>query len=394
MVRALAVAMFAAATVAPQCGTSGSPGASSGAVQNFQSIVVNAGPANEYLDGAFTTVTICVPGQSACQTIDGILVDTGSTGLRVLSDRLSLQLPQQSDPAAAPVVECAPFADGFTWGPVRTADIKMAGEQASNVPLQVIGGPGFPVIPPSCSSNGAPEQTVDALGANGILGVGVFRQDCGPACTVAGSSNPGFYYSCPASSGCRIVAESLTQQVQNPVALFASDNNGVMIQLPSVAPGGAPAVSGMLVFGIGTQADNALGTAKVLTLDGDGNFTTTYASQSIASTYVDSGSNGIFFLDSATTGLPTCPLSTDFYCPATLQTLSATNRGLNGASSTVTFTVGNVDALPASITAAAEVAGPNPGGFAWGLPFFFGRSVFTAFEATSTPGGSGPYIAY
>jgi hypothetical protein len=393
MVRALALAMFAAATVsAQQCGSGSSPG-STNAVPNFQTIAVNAGPANSYFDGAFTTVTICLPGQSSCQTIDGILVDTGSTGLRVLSDRLSLQLPQQNDPSGAPVVECAPFVDGFTWGPVRTADIKMAGEQASSVPVQVIGAPGFSVIPPSCSSNGAPEQTVDTLGANGILGVGVFRQDCGFACTVTGASNAGLYYSCPAS-GCRIVPEPLAQQLQNPVALFATDNNGVMIHLPTVAPGGAPAVSGMIVFGIGTQANNALGAAKVLTLDGDGNFTTTYASQSIGSTYVDSGSNGIFFLDSATTGLPICPVSTDFYCPATLQTLSATNRGVNGASSSVAFTVGNVDRLAATVTAAAEVAGPNPGGFAWGLPLFFGRSVFTAFEAASTPGGTGPYIAY
>ena len=48
---------------------------------------------------------------------------------------------------------------------------------------------------------GAAENTLDALGANGVLGVGLFRQDCGSACVSLGSSNPGFYYSCP-SSGC------------------------------------------------------------------------------------------------------------------------------------------------------------------------------------------------
>ena len=37
---------------------------------------------------------------------------------------------------------------------------------------------------------------------------------------------------------------------------------------------------------------------------------------------------------------------------------------------------------------------PDPTGFGWGLPFFFGRSVFTAFEGKSTPGGPGPYVAF
>lgn len=389
MLRASLFALSAAAVVTPQqCG----PSSSAASTQNFQALVVNAGPAGDYIDGAFTTVTICVPGQSACQTIDGVLVDTGSTGLRIVASKLTLQLPQQNDASGAPIAECAQFADGFTWGPVQAADVKLGGEQAGSVPIQVIGSPAFPTIPQACAHTGAAEQTVDAVGANGILGVGVFKQDCGLGCVATGSSNPGFYYACP-SSGCRLTAEALSQQVQNPVALFATDNNGVVIQLPAVAAGGATAVSGMIMFGIGTQTDNALGSAHVLTLDADGNFTTIYNGQTIASTYIDSGSNGTFFLDSATTGLPTCALSTDFYCPTATQTLSATNRGVNGATSAVTFTVGNIDALGATITAAAEVAGPNPGGFDWGLPFFFGRTVFTAFEGTTT-GGVGPYVAY
>jgi hypothetical protein len=32
--------------------------------------------------------------------------------------------------------------------------------------------------------------------------------------------------------------------------------------------------------------------------------------------------------------------------------------------------------------------------FDWGLPFFYGRNVYAAVEQQSTPGGSGPYIAY
>jgi hypothetical protein len=394
MKRLLILAVVAFATAAPTCGggaSSSSGSSSSTPAMNFQSIVVNAGPANNYFNGAFTSVTICVPGSSSCQTIGGILVDTGSTGLRVLGSAVTLALPQQTDASGATVAECFSFLDGFTWGPVQSADIKMGGEQASNAAVQIIGT--TPAVPAACASSGTSENTLDTLGANGVLGVGLFREDCGPTCAATGSSNPGVYYSCPAS-GCRIIAQPLARQLQNPIALFATDNNGVVIQLPSVPVGGAPTSTGMMIFGIGTQSDNALGAAKVLTVDANGNLSTSYGSQTYGGSYIDSGSNGVFFLDTKTTGLPLCASNTDFYCPATLQTQSATIRGVNGASSAVSFNVGNADELNGRFNAFNEVAGPNPGGFAWGLSFFFGRTIFTAIEGQTTPGGAGPYFAF
>ena len=41
-----------------------------------------------------------------------------------------------------------------------------------------------------------------------------------------------------------------------------------------------------------------------------------------------------------------------------------------------------------------DLAGPLSGMVDLGLPFFFGRNVFTAIEGKSTPGGTGPYSAY
>ena len=61
-------------------------------------IVVNAGPAGaqtDFVNGLFVSVTLCVPGSSNCQIIDGISVDTGSTGLRVLSSALTIPLAQE-----------------------------------------------------------------------------------------------------------------------------------------------------------------------------------------------------------------------------------------------------------------------------------------------------------
>jgi hypothetical protein len=240
------------------------------------------------------------------------------------------------------------------------------------------------------------EDDLSGLGANGILGVGNYPQDCGTACTVSGPSNPGLYYVCPAT-GCQITTVSLANQLQNPVVLFPADNNGVIIQLPAVT-GAQTSVSGSLIFGIGTQSNNGLGSATVYTIDpGTGNFTTVFNNTTYQdAAFLDSGSNGIYFLDAATTGLPICTDATFWYCPAGTQNFSATNQGANGATASFNFVVGNADTLTANPNDAAVngLAGPNSGVFDWGLPFFFGRSVFTAIEGQSTPGGVGPYWAY
>ncbi len=363
--------------------------------ENVQPITVNSGPAGNYVNGPFTSVTVCTPGSSTCQTIDGVLVDTGSSGLRLLSSALTVSLTQQTSSDGNPIVECFPFVSGVTWGPVQTADVQIAGEKASSVPVQVISATDF-AIPGSCSDQGPAQNTLNALGANGILGVGNFAQDCGGACVATGAGNPSVYYKCP-SSGCVATGETLAQQVPNPVTMFPSDNNGVILELPAVtAP--VASVSGSLVFGIGTQSNNGLGSASVYTLNGNGNFTTTYKGQAYNQSFLDSGSNGLYFLTPSAAGIAVCPDASFFYCPSSTQNLSATNQGANGTSGTVNFSVGNADTLFNSNptgSAFVDLAGPNSlNGFDWGLPFFFGRNVYTAIEGTSTPGGPGPYWAY
>ena len=362
---------------------------------NVQPIVVNAGPDNDYANGVFTSVTVCAPSSSNCQTINGILVDTGSYGLRLLSSAgggaLTLSLPQQNS-GSNPVGECAPFVSGYTWGPVQSADVKMAGEVASNVPVQII-DPSFAAVPSDCSSGGVPESdTLQTLGANGILGVGPFAQDCGGACTQTGPGNLGLYYQC-VSTSCSVIAEPLPQQVQNPVALFATDNNGVIIELPSLS-NPAASLTGSMVFGIGTQSNNALGSATVFPVNTNAEFSTTFKGQSYPA-FVDSGSNGFFFLDESLTGLTVCSNNSGFYCPGSAANLSAvTDSG--SATASVSFTIANADTLFANQTAFVfnSLGGPNPGTFDWGLPFFFGRNVFNAIEGKSTPAGSGPFWAY
>jgi Protein of unknown function (DUF3443) len=394
-------AVAALLVLASACGGGGGSGGGSGGGDtigspgpNVQAIAVNTGPAGDYVNGLFTSVTICVPGSSSCQTIDGVLVDTGSVGLRLVASVVTLPLPQQPSPGGAPLIECNQFQDSFQWGPVLLADVKLAGEQAGGVPIQLIGGTDIDV-PDACSSSGVPPQhTVGELGANGILGLGLFRQDCGPACALSGSRNPGIYYSCSGSS-CVPSAVGLDQQVQNPVWRFTQDNNGVIVQLPSVPSLGAPSVSGSLIFGIGTRSNNGLGSAQVYRTDDIGNITTVFQGQSYPASFVDSGSNGLYFLDSATSGLQACRENDSFYCPPTTASLTATNRGASGTSAAVNFTVANaVTLFGTPNNAFSNLGGTNAGAFDWGLPFFYGRNVYTAIELSTTPGGSGPYFAY
>lgn len=382
------------------CGGGGGGGGDSAPVaptQNVQPITVDGGP-EAVPDIAFTSVTICAPGSTTnCQTIDHIQVDTGSVGLRIISSVLSpaLSLPQQLDANGNPLAECAQFADGFSWGSVKVGDMSIAGEKASSLPIQVIGDPAFPTIPFSCSSSGPPENTVPTFGANGLLGVGLFLQDCGAGCVQ--SAIPGTYYSCP-SSGCRSTQVALNKQLQNPVALFGADNNGVIIQLPAVPAAGMATVTGSLIFGIGTQADNGLGGATVLSVNPNtGDIGTTFGGVAHPNSYIDSGSSLLFFGSSA---YPLCTgPAAGLYCPPSTQNLAATLQGSNGAVSAITFSVANADQLfnaNPSFNAFNDIAAPNSDAtsFAWGLPFFFGRSVYTAIETRSTPGGAGPYFAF
>ena len=368
------------------------------AVMNVQPISVDPGPAG-IPNLAFTSVTICSSQNPAnCQTIDHVQIDTGSSGLRIMASILSplLSLQQQTYAAGNPVVECAQFVDGYMWGPVKAANIKIAGEVANAVPVQIIGDPAFSaLVPASCSNGLAAENTVQSFGANGLLGLSVFKQDCGSAC--ASSAIPGFYYLCP-STGCQPTALGAAQQLQNPVALFASDNNGVVIELQAVPATGAATVSGSLVFGIGTQTNNGLGSAKVLTVDPNtGHLITLFNNQTYSNSFVDSGSNGFFFADGS---IPDCTDASFFYCPAATLNLSATLQGINATMGAVGFNVANADMLfsgnSSSYAAFVNLAGTSADGtsFDWGLPFFFGRTVFTAIEGQNTAAGMGPYVAF
>ena len=348
--------------------------------------------APSYVNQPCVSVTICEPGTSSCQTIDDVLLDTGSVGLRVFKQVLAVSLPLASSPGGGSLAECVQYADMTAdWGPVAMADVVLANEPAVRVPIQVIDAT-FGSVPSSCTS---PETGPSSL--NGVLGVGVFVEDCGAPCPVQAN----MYFAWNGSTTTGVTVDS-SSQVQNPVALLPLDNNGIIVTLPDVPGAGALAVEGSLVLGIGTRANNVPVQATALRLDGYGEFTTTVAGGSaIPGSFVDTGSNGFFFAPPAS--ITPCGDYPDWFCPSVTLSYSGTNGpspGYPGAASQVHFQIGNFDALVVRPTNGngvfAQIGGgavPSAG-FDWGLPFFLGRTVYLGIDGRPTSLGTGPVLAY
>src|SRR5207302_9687376 len=102
--------LLATALVLAPCGGSSHHDSIATSGSSVQRLVVNAGRAGNYANGLFVTIAVCGPSTSNCQAIDGVLVDTGSYGLRILSSNgggeLTLPLPPQTDSNGNPIGEC------------------------------------------------------------------------------------------------------------------------------------------------------------------------------------------------------------------------------------------------------------------------------------------------
>ncbi len=399
--------LTSAAVAVSSCGggSSSSSPAPAPAAANVAQLVVDGGPTvGGTINQAYVTITVCVPGTSTCQDIDHVWVDTGSSGLRLIASSFTASLPTSKDGSGNVIANCAQFVSSYSWGAVRTADVKIAGKSASSVPIQVIADSAVPATAPGSCATGSPLTMTSQLGANGLLGIGVFQQDCGPGC--ASSAVPAFYYTCPGGT-CGSVTMATNLQLQNVVGLFTTDNNGSLIQLPALTASGAATATGSLIFGINTQTNNQMGTGVVafaadpgLTVGsnpGDIKTTTTYGDMSEPASYIDSGSNGYFFNNSSITACTGA--NTGFFCPSSPVMLSATMLPYNSSTPSFTYSFTIVHVATFTGNAANNIGGPGgsctgiPCTFDWGLPFFYGRSVFTALEGTTIAGNTGPFFA-
>lgn len=378
---------------------------------NVQAVRVGPGPAGapRVANVLYTQVRVCAPNDASnCQIIDHVLVDTGSTGLRLLKSAVTPAL-RAALPGSS-VYSCVQFLDGnYMWGPVVKADVSMGGDQlrnltASSLPIQlVINATELPAPHEDCAGTAADaaersNDDVSKLGANGILGIGSAQQDCGSDC--ANFLGNGRYYTYTTTVTGTTVA--LSEQLQQPVSRFASDNNGTVIALPLVPATGASVANGWLIFGIGTQSNNALGSATVFRFTDPSQyaqFFTAYGAKTGLQGFIDSGSNGLFFGSRSEPAFAFCPdgaAPSPWYCPASTVPLAVTNRSLVNAGTTraVDLSIANATALFNNTAAYAysNLAGDigEPGLFDFGLPFFYGRRVFTSIASE----GQAPYVAY
>jgi len=421
---------------------------------NTTEVVVDGGPGSfsfGAMNTPYVTVTVCAPNSTKCVTLDHVFLDTGSYGLRVLKSRVSaLSLPAmtlaadaQLQTPAGTVLECYPFVLGGLWGPMARADVHMAGETATAIPIQLIDDTGSTnlTVPDDCiAAAGGRSPTgqspifdsAQSLQANGILGIGMMGFDCGVTCVTGSYAEFHIqYYVCPdgVTANCRAAAIPIDQQTQNPVVHFVPDdgnpqpdNNGTIISLPALPALGAGVAKGRLVFGIGTRSNNQIAPgAKILSVDANPlspsylYFTTTLGSMSYPYSYIDSGSNAYFFNDASirqACASSAGALSGGWYCPpGTASALrSAIMSDVVGSMVSVDFSIANADVLFSGSSSAFANLGGSLGldpldcqvtktcrypekTFVWGLSFFFGRSVYTSIwgQALST---NGPWNAF
>ncbi len=126
-----------------------------------------------------------------------------------------------------------------------------------------------------------------------------------------------------------------------------------------------------------------------------------YNGNTYAYSFIDSGSNLYFFLPSAIS-ITQCSSSSlsGYYCPSAEQTLGLTvYSATQSTSTTASISIGNTQTLVAdsSLHAFNNIGTVNSAianSIDLGMPFFYGRWVFSALEGASTSAGTGPYVAF
>ena len=141
-------------------------------------------------------------------------------------------------------------------------------------------------------------------------------------------------------------------------------------------------------------------------MDDNGFFTTQYQGRAIINSAIDSGTNGYAFSDT------TIPTTGEWYTPTSERSLSATMEATNGSGhrspcrsrSAMRPTRWRAASRPMTTSACTSPACLfydvstdtmlSEEGFLWGLPFFYGRSVYTVLENAKVGTQAGPFVAF
>ncbi len=228
---------------------------SSGAAQSEVNIVpveVRRPSSSEVNNQLFVDVTVC-NAQQQCQTVPDVLVDTGSSGLRLFRPALQgLDLDAVTVLDKRPMALWERFGSGDLWGKLHWARVRIGGvETTETMPINVFdrSSPGEQL--PAGYGGRDLRDEADGIAGNGILGISPQRYSRGRYFAFAGA------HGTPSKFDWDRVKVKKSLQLANPIGHFPEPyNNGNVINLPEVdASSGQKTVQGWLGLGIGQPTE-------------------------------------------------------------------------------------------------------------------------------------------
>ena len=359
------------------------------------SISSNSGVCSRTINGPCVSVTICSPtNPTSCQTIDDILIDSGSVGLRIFSSELNSSL-RNSLPAESinnqPIANCVGYGDlSVNWGPVAIANISLGNESTTkSIPILLIDA--------SYIDNGAAcLQNYNSTGQtfhlqtspadfryNGILGVASRVYD-----------NVTDYFSCTNSSCSKspTIKDNNSQLLANPIAFLPkSYESGITFKFPVIGNRGAINAVGYAVFGVGSNKDNTFESdVKIYPISNCTDvficMPTTLEGSSIEHGFLDTGSNFFYFNDANIK-----KNNYGYYIPSSIITLSPINNSIP-----TNINIANYDIITKTRNTSFNNNGVKTDDniLDYGLPFFFGKTIYICFAGMTCNGIAGPYWAF
>lgn len=365
---------------------------SAAAADGAPEIPLSVSTSNSGFNRLLVTVKVCVPGTQKCTTIPNIMVDTGSTGLRLQAFALSSssQLPALIGGDGKPAAECEHFGGSNAWGTIHRIDLYLPGAVARDLPVQVV----------DANERNRPEDCPASTGAatsNGTLGIGWHETECEGECM--NSARSPRFYSCGAEA-CQPIRGQVPAAniLPNPITKFGDGTlNGYILELPQPGANGAREVRGRMVLGVGTAANNQL-PSEAFPLPPGGYFPVTYRGRTYPRSYIDSGTPTYVLPDS---DYPLCAHPSWAICTSSEQHDTAEMQDGTGQTHPLAFLVGNYekqrDGGNGASRNAATSAKQGATGMSFGAPFFLGKRVALVLEGHKVPGHpelTGPLYAW
>jgi hypothetical protein len=334
-----------------------------------------------YPNQSFVSLQICETGKPNCASIDKVLLDSGSFGLRVFDTALSGINLQTTSYQGRSLYQCAVFASGYTQGRVALADMRLGTLKAADLPIQVI-DTRPDATPKACAQSGVPAITDPSqLGANAVLGIGPLAYES--------SALRVYYYVMQGDQASVVTGVPNSQLVAQPISRLDKHNNGLILIYPSADGSGASSLDAQMILGLDTASNNATQGAVFFRVSNSGRLSVGFNGKTYDG-MIDSGANHNVF---PTAYWPNCE-GTVFFCPETPQSISVSLASYGAApSTTATFNVLDYRTY-GSLAVQPGLSGYSADNkeFILGLPFMYGRKTYISIQGRSTGSVPNPAV--